>query len=154
VSVVAEAVALVKRFEGCRLDAYPDPATGADPWTIGYGATGPGIGPGVTWTQQQADDDLASRVSDLDLHLSACVHVPLPDGCMAALASFAYNVGIHALAESMLLRLVNTGHAPQAADEFLKWTHAGGRVFPGLVTRRTAERAYFLAALAGRLPVA
>ncbi|HID1023608.1 TPA: glycoside hydrolase family protein, partial [Klebsiella michiganensis] len=33
-------IALIKRFEGCRLTAYPDPGTGGAPWTIGYGWTG------------------------------------------------------------------------------------------------------------------
>ncbi|MGE8289880.1 MAG: lysozyme, partial [Stenotrophomonas sp.] len=49
------AAALVRKWEGCRLKAYPDPASGGDPWTIGFGATGPGIRRGVVWTQQQAD---------------------------------------------------------------------------------------------------
>ena len=53
---LAHAVSLVKEFEGCRLEAYPDPGSGGDPITIGWGATGPGIRMGVTWTQQQADD--------------------------------------------------------------------------------------------------
>ena len=34
---------LIKEFEGCHLKAYPDPKTGGDPWTIGFGATGPDI---------------------------------------------------------------------------------------------------------------
>lgn len=34
-----EGIALIKQFEGCRLNAYPDPATGGDPWTIGIGHT-------------------------------------------------------------------------------------------------------------------
>ena len=47
--------ALVKRFEGCRLDAYPDPATGGDPWTIGWGHTGPEVHKGLTISQDIAD---------------------------------------------------------------------------------------------------
>ncbi len=38
---------LIERNEGLRLDAYPDPATGGDPWTIGYGDTGPDVVPGI-----------------------------------------------------------------------------------------------------------
>ena len=52
------ALPLIKRFEGCVLTAYPDPGTGDDPWTIGYGATGEGIEEGVVWTQAQADNRL------------------------------------------------------------------------------------------------
>ena len=44
--------------EGCRLTAYPDPLSGGDPWTIGYGATGPSISKGTVWVQEQADADL------------------------------------------------------------------------------------------------
>jgi lysozyme len=42
---------LIKRFEGCVLEAYPDPGTGNDPWTVGWGSTGPGIRKGVVWTE-------------------------------------------------------------------------------------------------------
>lgn len=60
---VSEAgIALVKHFEGCArrrqdglVEAYPDPGTGGAPWTIGWGATGPGIGPGTAWTPAQCD---------------------------------------------------------------------------------------------------
>jgi lysozyme len=36
------------------------------------------------------------------------------------------------------------GDIKGAADEFLKYTKAGGKVFKGLVTRRNDERALFL----------
>lgn len=44
----------IRRDEGCEPHAYPDPLSGGDPWTIGYGCTGPGIGPGTIWTEAQA----------------------------------------------------------------------------------------------------
>ena len=57
-----EGIALIKRFEGCArlrgdglVEAYPDPGSGGDPWTIGWGATGPGIGPGTVWTRAECD---------------------------------------------------------------------------------------------------
>ena len=46
---------LIKKFEGLRLAAYPDPATGGEPWTIGYGHTGPEVHRGLTWTHDQAE---------------------------------------------------------------------------------------------------
>ena len=56
-------IALVQQFEGCArrqadgtFAAYPDPGTGGDPWTIGWGSTGPDIKTGLVWTQQQCDD--------------------------------------------------------------------------------------------------
>jgi lysozyme len=48
------------------------------------------------------------------------------------------------MASSTLLRELNAGHYRTAADEFLKWDHAGGRVLLGLTRRRQAERALFL----------
>ena len=57
-----QGIALIKRFEGCakirrdgRVEAYPDPGTGGEPWTIGWGATGTGIVRGTVWTQEQCD---------------------------------------------------------------------------------------------------
>jgi hypothetical protein len=61
-----------------------------------------------------------------------------------ALVCFAYNVGLGALHGSTLLKKVNTGDFDGAADEFLKWNHAGGVVVPGLTRRRQAERSLFL----------
>lgn len=146
--MVDEAVALLKRLEGCRLDAYPDPESGGPPITIGYGATGPDIALGMTWTQEQADSDLAVRVSILAGQVLGLIRAPVPDACLPALISFCYNVGIHGFSESTMLRLINVGHPVPAADEFLKWTHAAGHVSANLVRRRAIERASFLASLA------
>ena len=56
-------LAQLKIDEGCELTAYPDPLSGGDPWTIGYGSTGLGIEEGVTWTQPQADNALAAKLA-------------------------------------------------------------------------------------------
>src|SRR6185312_11776551 len=102
-SAVALALPLIKEFEGCEIHAYPDPGTGAAPWTIGYGCTGADIGPDTIWTQEQADAELESRVTVLAPKVRALLHVPLPDKCVAALTSFAYNVGLGNLQHSTLL---------------------------------------------------
>ena len=144
-----QSIALIKQFEGLRLAAYPDPASGGDPWTVGYGATGAGIGPGTVWPKDLAEADLLDRVDKLIAEVDDLLSVTLPGPCLVALTSFAYNVGIHALSESTLLRLINAGHPRAAADEFGKWVHASGHVPPGLVTRRAKEREVFLSGLAG-----
>lgn len=59
---LAEVARRIKISEGCRLTAYPDPLSGGDPWTIGFGATGPDIKMGTTWTQAQADAALISSI--------------------------------------------------------------------------------------------
>ena len=65
-------------------------------------------------------------------------------GVFDALVSFAFNVGLGNLQRSSLRMKTNRGDFEEAADEFLKWTKAGGRVLPGLVKRRNDERALYL----------
>lgn len=135
---------LAKEFEGCELKAYPDPAKGWLVPTVGYGATGYGIGKDTVWTQQQADADLDNRMRAIGSQIDSLVTVPLNDEPKAALCDFGYNVGLTALSNSTLLRKLNAGDMQGAADEFPKWTHAGNVTLPGLVKRRDAERALFL----------
>jgi lysozyme len=69
-------------------------------------------------------------------------------GVFDALVSFAFNVGLGNLQRSSLRMKTNRDELEEAADEFLKWTKAGGRVLPGLVKRRNDERALFLSGVA------
>lgn len=141
-------LAIVKEFEGCKLTAYPDPGTGGEPWTIGWGSTGPGIKPGTVWTQQQADERL---VADLrQFHHGVLTVLPMAaewsGNRQAALTSFAYNVGIGALQESTLRRRLISGEDPALVirEELPRWNKGGGGVMPGLVRRREAEVALFV----------
>jgi len=135
----------IKRHEGCKLEAYPDPGTGGDPWTVGYGATGPDIHEGTVWTQEEADSDLAKRLNTLGERVDSVVKVEINDNQKAALCSFAYNVGMGNLKSSTLLRLLNEGNYDGAAEQFKEWNKAAGHVLQGLVTRRQAEAELFLA---------
>jgi lysozyme len=138
------ALSLIKQFEGCRLTAYPDPGTGADPWTIGWGATGPGIRKGVTWTQDEADARLAKDVERFaDGVTKAIGDARTTDAQKAAMISMAYNVGVSAFAGSTLLRKHKAGDYSGAADEFEKWNRAAGKVLAGLTRRRQAEAAMY-----------
>lgn len=142
-SALAHAVKLVKRWEGCHLTAYPDPGTGGDPWTIGWGATGPGIQKGVQWSQKQADDRLAI---DLDRFLRGVQSVlkrPASDYELGAMVSLAYNIGVGAFRDSTLLKKFNTGDVAGAAAQFPRWNRAGGKVMRGLTNRRADERSVF-----------
>lgn len=135
---------LVRHFEGCKLDAYPDPATGGHPYTIGFGSTGHDIGPGLVWTQQQADERLQQDLDSVCTEVSKLLKATISDNAFSALVCFAYNVGIHNLAGSSLINLVNAGNSKWASLEFEKWDHAGGKVMQGLLNRRLAEKALFL----------
>ena len=73
------------------------------------------------------------------------VRVPVTDNQLLAMASFTYNVGEDAFAKSTLLRLLNEGQNKDiVAKQFDRWVYAGGKVSPGLVKRRNAEKQVFL----------
>lgn len=134
---------LIQQYEGYSAKAYPDPATGAEPWTIGYGHTR-GVQPGDETTHEQALQYLHDDVQDALGAVDRGVVVPLEQNQIDALASFIYNVGAGNFFRSTLIRKLNEGDFLAAADEFLKWDHAGGKVMAGLTRRRKAEREMFL----------
>jgi len=155
---------LIKRFEGLGdgdkstpgLDPYLCPASVA---TIGYGhaivvdgrqlKNVDGLVRAKTLYPQgitiaEAEDLLRADMIGFERGVAACVKVPLTDNQFASLVSFAFNLGVGALQKSTLLKLLNQGKYSLAANEFLKWNKAAGRILPGLVRRREAERALFL----------
>ncbi|SQG66951.1 glycosidase [Stenotrophomonas maltophilia] len=142
-SALAYAVQLVKKWEGCRLEAYPDPATGGAPWTIGYGATGPGIDKGVRWSQKQADDRLALDLDRFAKGVRSALRRPATDRQLGAMVSLVYNIGVSAFRSSTLLKLFNAGDVAGAAAQFPRWNRANGRVMQGLSNRRADERRVF-----------
>lgn len=144
-SATAKAIKLIKKWEGCRLVAYPDPATGGAPWTIGYGATGPGIKRDVTWTKAQADARLADDVERFMLGVRKMLKQPATDTQLAAMISLAYNIGLVNFSTSTLRRKFNAGDMCGAAAQFTVWNKAGKplRVMPGLDNRRADERRVF-----------
>ncbi|QPQ55606.1 lysozyme [Allosphingosinicella flava] len=131
-------VALIKEFEGLRLKAYPDPATGGDPWTIGVGHTGSDVKPGLVITEAQADDLLRKDVARFERAVNKLAPITTQDQ-FDALVSLAFNVGEENLRSSTLLRMHNAGNHDGAANQFARWNKAAGRVMTGLTRRRTAE---------------
>lgn len=138
-------IALIKQFEGCKLTAYQD-SVGV--WTIGYGWTQPVDGKpiraGMTIKQETAERLLKTGLVSYESDVSRLVKVSLTQGQFDALVSFTYNLGARSLSTSTLLRKLNAGDYAGAADEFLRWNKAGGKVLNGLSRRREAERALFL----------
>ena len=133
-------VDLIKRFEGLKLNAYPDPATGREPWTIGYGTT-KGVRPGMSITSARAEEMLQDDLRIFEAAVERLVTVHLCQHQFDALVSFTYNLGEGNLRSSTLLKKLNAGDYPGAAVQFDRWVHAGGKIMPGLVKRRAAERA-------------
>ncbi len=138
-------IRLIKQFEGLArlrrdglVEAYPDPGTGGDPWTIGWGATGTGIERGTVWTVAECDArlerDLARYAADV---ARAIGDAPVTQAQFDAMVSFHYNTG--AIARATLTRRHCGGDHAGARAEFARWNMAGGRVMRGLVRRREAE---------------
>lgn len=144
-------IALIQQFEGLAkqrrdglVEAYPDPGTGGAPWTIGWGATGSGIGPDTVWTRAECDErlaaDLVRYAADVDRALG---DAPTTQAQFDALVSFHYNTG--AIARATLTKRHVAGDFVGAAGEFGRWNRAGGRVLAGLSRRRGAEAALYSA---------
>jgi lysozyme len=138
---------LIRTFEGLKLKAYLCPA-GVP--TIGIGTTvypdGRKVRLGDTITQAQAVDYLRH---DLEW-CYACVSKTTPTTTQPqfdALCSLTYNIGCGGFAKSTVAREHRAGNYEQAADAFLLWNKAAGRVLPGLVSRREAEREIYRSGL-------
>ena len=133
-------LALIREFEGCKLEAYLD-SVGIP--TIGVGHTA-GVKMGDICTQDQADTWLRTDVQVAVRCVANSVTGVLSQGQIDALTSFVFNLGCGALRNSSLLRMLNAGHDDAAAQQFERWNHAGGRVLAGLTARREAEKELFL----------
>lgn len=146
---------LIKQHEGLRLKAYPDPGSGGDPWTLGYGRAY-GVKKGDTCTKVQAEHWLDEDILNASMIVERAVKVPLSNSQRDALVSFVFNVGHGAKGvkdgfvvlrdgrPSTMLKLLNLGDYYGAAAQFDRWVHGSGNILPGLVKRRKAEKAIFL----------
>ena len=135
----------VKRPDG-KIEAYPDPGTGGEPWTIGWGSTGVDpfnggrIRKGTVWTRAQCDERFKQHLAQFEQAVingigKSATSQPQFD----AMVSLCYNIGPSAFGGSTVLRKHNAGDFPGAAKAFLMWNKAGGKVMNGLTRRRTAE---------------
>lgn len=141
---------LIQQFEGCREKAYQD-CVGV--WTIGYGHTG-NVKAGQVISKKEADRLLSEDLKRFESGVEKNVKVALTQNQFDALVSFCYNLGVGSLQKSTLLKKLNNGDHKGAAEEFLKWNKAGGKVLTGLVRRREAERQLFLAGGTGNIAAA
>lgn len=139
-------IELIEQFEGCYLKAYRCPA---NVLTIGYGHTSaegpPEVKEGMVITQEAADTILQNDIVKEENNVSELVKVPLSQNQFDALISFCFNVGRTNLANSTLLKKLNTGDYDAVPAELMKWTRGGGKELPGLVRRRQAEAALWKA---------
>jgi lysozyme len=140
---------LIETHEGCELKAYKCPA---GIWTIGYGHTGRDVTPGLVITQQRAEELLEADVQYFEQAIDKLLgNAPTTQAQFDAMVSLAFNIGMGSaklaragFATSSVLRKHLLKDYAGAADSFLLWNKGGGRVLPGLVNRRAAERAWYL----------
>lgn len=162
-----KALKMLKHHEGVRTKPYRDVVA---LWTIGVGhlmypeqATLPNrknAKPGYTgmcredyqirledfrvFSMEEVDGLLKSDLGRFERGVERFITVPLSQNQFDALVSFSFNLGLGTLQRSTLRQKINRGDFEGAAEEFLKYTMAGGKVFRGLVIRRNDERALFL----------
>lgn len=139
------AIESLKLSEGLRLTAYPDPGSrDGNPWTIGYGSTGPDIRKGMTWTKEQAHARFVADIRRFEDQVEKVLQgAATTQAQFDALVHFAYNIGVHALSKSTLLRLHKAGHYDGAVREFARWNKNDGKVMAGLTKRRAEEAAMY-----------
>ena len=152
------AIQMIKHHEGVKTRPYRCPAL---LWTVGVGHVIDPSHATVKYEERrnlpipegwdrvlsmgEVDSILAQDLGRFERGVARLCPAALGhQGRFDALVSFAFNVGLGNLQRSGLRMKTNRGEFEDAAEEFLKWTKAGGRVLPGLVKRRNDERAMYL----------
>ena len=134
-----EGLSLIKRFEGCRLEAYK---CSANVLTIGYGHTG-GVKETDTITQDEADKLLQEDVEQFEKYVDDNVTVELGQSQFDALVAWTFNLGVGNLRESTMLKKLNNEDYASVPSEMKRWNKAGGKTLDGLIRRRKAESLLF-----------
>ena len=139
-----EGLALIRRFEGFRAEAYRCPA---GVWTIGYGHTSqagpPKVRAGMVVSEAEARSILAADAAMFAEGVRAALTREVSKEQFSALVSFAFNVGIGAFRRSSVLKMVNEGRFEAVPERLRLWVKADGRRLEGLVRRREAEGELF-----------
>ncbi len=135
----AEGIALIKKFEGCELEAYQ---CSAGVWTIGYGHT-KDVEEGDTISKDQAEEMLVEELHEYENYVNEYVNVALSQNQFDALVSWVYNLGSSNLHASTMLKVLNSGDYEGVPAQIKRWNKAGGKVLQGLIRRREAEALLF-----------
>ncbi len=138
-NISEEGISLIKKFEGCELEAYQD-AVGV--WTIGYGHT-KNVQEGQVIKQEEAESMLLHELLEYCDYVEKAVEVDLTQNQFDALVSWTYNLGPSNLNRSTMLKVVNANNMGEVPTQIKRWNKAGGKVLDGLVRRRKAEALMF-----------
>jgi len=134
-----EGKALIKKFEGCKLEAY---LCSAGVPTIAFGRT-KNVKLGDTCTQEQADAWLEEELEEYTGYVSDAVTQTLQQNQIDAMVAWTYNLGPTNLGSSTMLKVLNKGKMQEVPQEMRKWVKANGKTLPGLERRRLAESMLF-----------
>mgnify|MGYP003112778874 FL=1 len=138
-NISEEGKSLIKKFEGCKLEAY---LCSANVWTCGWGATR-NVKEGDSWSQSYADERFDGDIVEFEDYVNKYVEVPLNQNQFDALVAWVYNLGPNNLKESTMLKVLNEGKYELVPSEIKRWNKAGGEVLEGLERRRLAESMLF-----------
>jgi len=139
VKISLEGLSLIKKFEGCKLEAY---YCSGGVLTIGYGHTG-GVKETDVITQEEADKLLKGDVLKFEQHVEDNVIVELDQSQFDALVAWTFNLGPGNLRESTMLKKLNDSDYASVPSEMKRWNKAGGKTLDGLIRRRNAEALLF-----------
>jgi lysozyme len=143
-------IRLIQEFEGKhkllsdgRYKAYLDTLAKPPVWTLYCGLTR-GVQEGMICTAEEGDKMFAKELAIYEDAVERLISVPLNQNQFDALVSFCYNCGTGALSNSTLRRVLNQGKYEQVPAQLMRWVHAGGKEWAGLVRRRKAEGALII----------
>ena len=126
---------LIKKFEGCELEAYK---CAAGVWTIGYGHIKTAV-EGMKIDQATANELFDEEMGEYETYVNTAVTVPLSQNQFDALVSWVFNLGNGNLNASTMLKVINSGDHAGVPAQIKRWNKAGGKVLEGLIRRREAE---------------
>jgi lysozyme len=134
-----EGLALIKKFEGCELEAYK---CAAGVLTIGYGHT-KGVTESMKITQSEAESMLVEELVEYEKAVLDAVTISIDQCMFDALVSWTYNLGPTNLRSSTMLTVLNKGEYDDVPAQIKRWNKANGKVLDGLIRRREAEALLF-----------
>ncbi len=143
-----DALTLIKTFEGFNEKAYPDPETGSEPYTIGYGTQfypdGSAVKQGHLCTKKKALEYVLKEINIIAHELKS-LNIGIDNDMEQALISFIHSIGWESFLYSSLIDLIEREEYVGAAETMQQWIYDNQhRVIGGLVERRRKEARLFM----------
>lgn len=148
-SDLSRAINLIRKHEGFNEKAYPDPATGEEPYTIGYGTQfypdGSPVKRGQCCSKEKALEYLFHETAVIDTQLLK-LNLGLDNSMRQALISFVHSIGWEPFLYSNVIDCIEQEDFCEATKEIGQWIFDQyHNVVGSLVDRRREEITLFLA---------